>query len=662
MEIVEVILQGVRGAPQQVRWTFPTGASVVAVGDSEELLARAAFELLGGHTEGMLPGSVLPGSAARAGVVVVGREQRRYRLLWDLANNRRALQLHKGETWETLTTTGPEITQAITATVGVPQADVLREILFSLVDDLPSRRRTRNESSGPHRAPGARVADNARTAAALAPGIAGAAGQTEWADRPDAELHARLAELKRVAAANEAIQAREFELAGLQKEAFDLDARVKPLRERAARLDELRAMLGRDKRLDELPEDFPERCAAQSAAAAELGRALARLDEDERRVRDSARDVPPVLLERRPRNGAVAAADPFLRIGLAVALGAIAVGVVGAFTWEPLRWLALLDIPALGVAVFGGFRVLGHVEDGHIVRGLLDRIAHERTRERERVTIERENLDRMMVRAGFTAGDDATAEYHFNAHRERKRELSRAVDEIAHAERAANLPALSAQREALQQRIRALEEKLAADGGHFDVQMSERNRERAEIEDILRRRATGAGAPGSAADDLSATSSSASWTPVDVGQIVTRLASDLLVSSLDEACAQLAPRVSQMVVALLGRRYSEVRFGARGAVSLVDAVSREPVAFAQLSAADRDLVVVALRLAVLEATARRERMPLVLDRSLDHLPPESMPLLTRALQFLGKQSQVICLTRRNDLAGVGARVAGALTG
>jgi hypothetical protein len=665
MELVEVILQGVRGAPQQVRWTFPSGASVVAVGESEELLARAAFELLSGTTEGTLPAAVLPanggGSQARAGVVVVGREQRRFRLLWDLANGRRALQAHKNDSWETVTTTGPEITQAVTSMIGVPQADALREVLFAFVDDLPSRRRTARETSSPGRAAPGKAAP--RTAAALAPGFEGNAGRVEWADRPDDELRARLAELQRLAEANEAIQQMEFELAGLQKEAFDLDARVKPLRDQRARLDETRAALTRDARLDELPDDFPERLAAQTTAETELGRTLARLDDDERRVRDSARDVPAVLLERRPRPSAVAVADPLLRVGLGVGIAAIVVGVVGVFAWEPLRWLALLDIPAFGVAVAGGFRVLGHVEDGQIVRGLLERIAHERSREKERVTIERENLDRLVQRAGFRPGDDGTAEYHFTAHRARKAELTRAVEQLDDAERAANLAELQSQREALQLRIRVLEKKLESDGGNFDVQSGERARERAEIEAVLRERRTrSAGGVSSSHFEENASSSSPGFVPVDVGQIVTRLASDLLGCSLDEAGAQLAPRVSQMIVALLGRRFAEVRFGPRGEVSLIDGVSREALGFVQLTAADRDLVVVALRLAVLEMRARRERAPLIFDRSLDHLPPESMPLLARALQFLGKQCQVVCLTRRNELASVGPRVVGSLAG
>ena len=34
MELVEVVLQGVRGAAEQTRWVFPAGVSVVPAGPS----------------------------------------------------------------------------------------------------------------------------------------------------------------------------------------------------------------------------------------------------------------------------------------------------------------------------------------------------------------------------------------------------------------------------------------------------------------------------------------------------------------------------------------------------------------------------------------------------------------------------------------------------
>ena len=655
MELVEVILQGVRGAPALTRWGFPSGASVVPAGAREELVARAAFEMLACSADGALPGAVLAaaegGAQARAGIVVVGRDQRRFRLLWDLASGRRALQVQKGDAWDTLSSTTTEIAQALTATVGVPQADALREVLFSFVDGLPSRRRTRNEASGPSRA-----ARPATTTGSLPPGFSSAPtvlGQTE---RTDDELRARLGELRALAAAHDAVAALEFELGGLQRDAFDLDARMKPLQEGAERLAELRKRVAQDANLDAIANEFPARVAQVRGSAAGLQRQLKQFDEDERRIYEAADGLPPDVYARRRKVGAIVGREKFVTHGLLVGTGAIALAVVGSQFSESLRYLALLDIPAFGVAVVGGFRLLTLLEDGAAVRERLERVAAERAKEKERVALERERLDRLLIDAGFGPGKEDDVEDLLKEHLERRSRLRHAEDQQRAAEESAKLADLREQREELARRIRAMEQRLEVEGTKFDAQAAEHARERAEIEAVLQSRGVpGGGARGvlSAEGDAAGLEAAPEWVAVDVGQLVARAASDLLVTTLDDACARLAPRASQIVAALLGQRFCEVRFGARGEFLLVDSVTREPTPFSRLPTGDRDLAIVALRLAVLEATARKERLPLVVDRSFDHLLVENMPLLTRALQFIGQSTQIICLTTRRELAGVG---------
>jgi len=319
----------------------------------------------------------------------------------------------------------------------------------------------------------------------------------------------------------------------------------------------------------------------------------------------------------------------------------------------------LLDIPAFGVAVVGGFRLLTLLEDGTAVRERLERVADERVKEKERVALERERLDRLLIDAGFGPGKEDNVEELLQEHLERRARLRHAEDQQRAAEDAAQLADLRAKRDELAVRMRALEQRLELEGTKFDAQATEHARERAEIEAVLHARgAPGGGARGvvSAEGDAAGLDRAPEWVAVDVGQLVARAASDLLVTTLDDACARLAPRASQIVAALLGQRFTEVRFGARAECSLVDAVTREPISFARLPAGDRDLASVALRLTVLEAAAARERLPLVVDRSFDHLLAEQMPLLTRALQFIGQSTQIICLTTRRELAGVGPLV------
>jgi len=642
MELVEVILQGVRGSPRLSRWVFPAGPWPVAAGEAEALVARAAFELLAVNLDGELRAAALPagegGAHARVGLVFDARA-RRHRLLCDLSSGRWALQVQTGEAWETLSAAAPEIANLLPQTLGVPGGDALREVLFSFVDDLPSRRRARTDGAG---------ARPARSAVAYVPGYDTHTRQG-WDRRPDAALRARLVELQALAKTQEALVALEFELGGLQQDLFQLDAQLRPLREAGEQVVELKALLARHDNLDELATTFPARVASVRQAEAALARQLRLLDEGERRILDGARDLPSPAYARRRPVLALLGREPLLVHGLLVGTGAILFAMVASLWSDALRSVALLDIPAFALAAVGAFRALAVLEDGDAVRGRLERIAGERARERGLFAQERASLDRTITQAGFGPGQEDEVERLLAAHVERRERLRFAEDQLRAAEVTLDGAGLREQRLATEGRIRALEQRLATEGAAFDAAAVEHARERAEIEALLVARATtsAASAVDVGGDDL---------VGVDVGQRIVRAAAELVGSPLDATSAQLAPRASQVAGALTSHRFTAVRLGARAEVAVVEAATDAVVPFPRLSAIDRDLVALALRLAALEAAARHERLPLVLDRALDHLPAEVMPLLSRALQFIGQSTQVICLTTRRELAGVGAMI------
>src|SRR6185437_12286724 len=91
-------------------------------------------------TEPTLADLDVPSAQSRVALVVVGRDNVRYRLLHDVHTGRRALQRMNGDKAEPVTNVANEIAQAVTATIGFPTEDVLRELLFCLRDDLPSQK------------------------------------------------------------------------------------------------------------------------------------------------------------------------------------------------------------------------------------------------------------------------------------------------------------------------------------------------------------------------------------------------------------------------------------------------------------------------------------------------------------------------------------------
>ena len=142
---------------------------------------------------------------------------------------------------------------------------------------------------------------------------------------------------------------------------------------------------------------------------------------------------------------------------------------------------------------------------------------------------------------------------------------------------------------------------------------------------------------------------------VDVAWRLVRLASDLLVQSVDDALTALAPRAGQMAQAFTDGRYTGIS-GAPKGVNVIDKAGAS-IPFGQLPGTDRDLVAFALRIAIVESvTKSMGRVPVLIDRVFDLFPVEQAPLFARAMQFLGQSTQVICFTQRRDFAGAGTIV------
>ena len=147
MELLEIVVQGLQGAHDLVRAPFAPGVTVMNAGVRERLYVRLLVDVLYPKgTEPTLNDLDEPGLQSRIGVTVQGRDNQRYRLLLDVKSGRRALQRippaagapgAEGKP-EVVSSSANEIAQAVTATLGFPQEDVLRELMFAAREDLPS--------------------------------------------------------------------------------------------------------------------------------------------------------------------------------------------------------------------------------------------------------------------------------------------------------------------------------------------------------------------------------------------------------------------------------------------------------------------------------------------------------------------------------------------
>lgn len=661
VDLLELYSQGLKGAIEPVRLAFTQPLTMVAAGAREQLYVRIMLDLLYPKgTEPTLFDLDQPGQQSRVGLTVRGRDGTTFRLLQDVHTGRRALQRLVDGKAEAISNAAAEIAQAVTAQIGFPQEDMLRELFFAVADDLPSRR-ARAPAAAPQSAapspsgkadkplpPGFGESGGAPAPSAakpLPPGFSDE-GAPVAGPRDEPALRRRLAEIDASLGAVQGVKDLEFEIDGLQKRLFELDGKLKPLLtlRRSAQQAEEQAKRYAD--LDGVPGDLVEQGERLRRIRTEHDRDLERMGGERDQLLESAK-----TLDRRGRQNPIAVAqqDRFVQAGVGVGVGAILLGVIGALSFPPLRWLAFLDIPAFGVALYGGLRVLGNLESGAAVARRLERLDIEKKRQEERFRIDEQHLTAILKQHGYTIEQlpDLAARLTTRSEAQRLVEQTRAA--LTEAEKAGDVQTLEAQQHEQQARLRSLEEQLQGQGGftgHGDLE-----REKADIEAALAAPA----APASAAEPEPSpaaveTASSRGLQPApDLGRRLLELARDVFLQPIEEIAAGYAPRASQMLATLTDGRYREVRFVHNLQTHLVDGASGEELPFGFLPAADRDLAWLSIKIALVEGALKRARVPLVFDRSLDGLPDAKGPLLARMLAFLAGGAQVVCITAKTTI-------------
>jgi hypothetical protein len=404
--------------------------------------------------------------------------------------------------------------------------------------------------------------------------------------------------------------------------------------------------------IQSIPEDLPEMAERLRKAQGDHANQIVRFDEERERLVESSGAV-----DRRGRGVSplvVAQADPLVRYGVIAGGAAILLGLLGAVVFPPLQWAAFLDIPALGVALFGGIRVLSELERGVSVKRRVERIDVERKKIDDRLKIEEEQLTSLLKRAGFALEQLPDVEDQLKARVEVQAQLETARAALVEAEKGGDASVLEREQAALQTRIRSLEEQLQGNAGYG---MGDLQAEKAELEALLRGdKPQGMAAPfgdeNSGEGEPEEEEEQDEAAPVvDACKRQLELARDVLMAPVEEIVPQVQGRTAQIVAALTDGRYKEIRFGGRGESSLVDAAAGKPIPFAQLPPFDRDLAYLALKIALVEIIVKRGRLPVLFDRGLDALADAKAPLLKNMLQFIAQSTQVVCISEKQSLGG-----------
>jgi len=139
---------------------------------------------------------------------------------------------------------------------------------------------------------------------------------------------------------------------------------------------------------------------------------------------------------------------------------------------------------------------------------------------------------------------------------------------------------------------------------------------------------------------ISATKTGASVPEAEVPNHLVSRGAELLNLSVDELWAQMSPRLTAYLGALTDRRVVSGKPDDKGTLVLAAADGRNG-SYMTLPPPLRDLVYVAVRLALLERVSGYKRLPIVIDDAFGVLEGPKRALIGKMLKGIGTQTQVI---------------------
>ncbi len=649
MRVLELVVQGVKGWPAQARIALQPGHCVLRAPATAQL--RPVLEALLFYDGRPNPDDAkleAPGApAVRAGLTFLGKDGFTYRLVRDL---RGGCALHRLDQaagkFVPFTQDALEIGQYLRTQVGMPPRALFTELFTLGVEKLPTLRDFEAEAEAQNPKPlskfGLAGADKGkgghgghgsnphgpRPAEVKFRGFQGIEGLPEPGDggglSPE-QAQQRLELCKTELENARKVEKLQFQLDGLTAKLFALEEKVKVLAQAEGELAGARKQVGQFQALAGLPEDLGARIQAYESAAQRRTDALAKLDAEREVLEERAANANPV-----PITG-----DPKFWGGVG---GGVALLLAAVFTeW---KLLALLDVPAFGVATFFAIRYVSELQsrDGlSRKRDLLDERQKKVDEQYQADTAEiaalmkKLDVERVSELAERVAGRDAVVSKV--AALEQKAASLRADPEVGGA---------VAEQAQLKGEASKLEGEIGSiSGGGF-------MRAAADVEAEIKRLEAQLAGGGAAKPAAVADAPRAAAGP-DPSQKLVEKAADLFQLELPELCQAIAPRVGQYLVALADRRYQAVEFAPGG--GLVCQAAGRRVSFPELPGRDRDLVWLAVQLTVLERYSARAKLPIVFDDPFSFLDGPHQELAGKMVKYLGSLTQVLHRTTLAPLAG-----------
>ena len=603
MLLVEIAAQGVKGvSPAGGSARLRPGYNLVPFeGAALRRLLEALFHPSPRDGEA-LRGAGAGSGPVRAGVTVLGSDGVTWRLVRDFAAGCQLQRLDPERRAFTLAAnTVEEVAAVLRDQVGVPARGQLA-LLTLAASDLPSRH-------------GAGLSVHPLQAAARRP-LAGA------------EAEKRLGELRAELARAEQAEKLQYQLDGLQSRLFKAEEALREgvrLREALQAAETALAASGPVAAVAESLGDVEAKLAVHARAVARRDEALAKLEGERSAVEEEAsRGAPrPFWLDLR------------FWAGVGVGVAAVAVGMWGgAGQARGLRYLALLDIPAFAWAAWTALGWVAALE----VHGRLGR-RRSLLEEHERKALETFDRESAEVRLALrTLGVASVGELQEALNRvgDVRATAEEARQKVALFEASAATRSAEQDREQVEQELRQVEQALSAEAGGYvrDPRSVEMELERVQAE--------AAGASFEPEPEPPGPAVAAEPARTDpLREVLERAGRELGVSPAAVA-RESQLRASHVLGVLSANRLSALSVDDRG--NLLAQRSGQPTSAAALQPGDRDLVFLALKLALIERALAGSKQVAVVDDAFAALPETARRLAGRLLKQLARPGQLLHAT------------------
>ncbi|GHG99000.1 chromosome segregation protein SMC [Comamonas sp. JC664] len=626
MQFAEVAVQNVRGFSPAGRFALKSGYLVLKPPSAEmSPLAGLSLALLFADGRGGDATFIAPGAkSGKAALTLVGVDGMTYRVLRELGGSGTLHRMNPStQQPELVSSDASEISQFLRGQVGLPPRTTFEQVYCLQTGQLPSKRPRKQAAAAAGKV-------DPKTSGKF-PSLASASTVQPAEDIPAAEAKLRALEQELVAATE--VDGLQFKADGVASQIFDAEQKLTGTQGLKVAISEAEAAWRAAPTPESLglPQDIINRVNRHPKAIARRDDALARLNAD-REQEEASRPVSvPPLTQSAGFWAGLGAGVLFL--GLALGLG---FGVDRAF-----RYLALLDIPAFGVAAFIALR---YVDD--LQKATQHGSKEGRFESREKKILEEYEAEaaplRMAQKALEVEALDAIAPAL-----ERKELLAARVVELQEQLQAIEADpdyiAAATQMQALKAEQEALNAELSQKGSYVrDIREVEREIGRVKESIALAKAPPAPVAPGPdgaapAAEPLE-----------DPSPALLSQAADVFTTDVLSVQGMLKERCVQYLTALTDRRYQGIEWDREGRAFALASGRKVPVG--ELPAKDLDLYYLALRMTVVEKASARVKRPFLLEDVFVGMEEVKLPLIARMLKHLGTLTQVLHVTSHPGFA------------